>query len=361
MIRLLVAVVAVLFALFGRMQQPTPADRPKSLVPVDAIAGIAAAFDVAPVIALSPGADHGDERGPAFLISLIRDPRITATGTDLVIEGGSGRYQGVMDRYVRGEPVGDVELRHIWDDTTQQQIPGPAWLGEVPPIYGEVRAVNASLPAARKMRVLLGDPPIEWENVHSAAEFRPWLAQRESHPAALIEREVIAKGRRALVYFGSGHLQRRQQLTNYVMDDPIAQTIVSLVERAGIRTFVVVHGSERDGLSGWPIPSLAVLRGTALGAEPEPQLGADSPQGGQRVRIVDGAFVPIPREEWTSIRRDEQIDALVYLGPESTKTEAPPPRRICDDIEYVQVRLHRMAVAGMPPFLAQGLRRLCGL
>jgi hypothetical protein len=295
------------------------------------------------------------------VIALIRDPRITAAPTDLVVEGGSARYQAAMDRYVRGERVPDAELRPIWDDTTQPQIPGPVWTGEVPPLYRAVRDVNSALPRERQMRVLLGDPPIDWQSVHTAADFRRWLEQRDSFPAQLIRTEVVARGRRALVFFGGGHLQRRQQLTNYVMDEPIAQTLISLLERAGVKTFVVRHGTEKEGLAGWPVPSLALLKGTALGAAPEPSLGDAAPLGGQRVAIRNGALVPIPRDQWISIRFEEQTDALVYLGPASARTEMPPPRAMCADMNYVRVRLERMAIAGLPPSEAQRLKQLCGL
>ena len=362
MLRLVLAILAAVLEFLGWTPPQSAAQPPlKSPAPVDAVAGIADALRSHPVVGLSPGAGHGDERGPAFLVTLIRDPRITATSVDIVMEGANARYQRAMDRYTHGEEVPAAELRPIWDDTTQQQIPGPVWTGEVPAIYRAVREVNAKLPRERRMRALLADPPIEWENVHTPADFRKWLDQRDSYPADLIQREVIAKGRRALVYFGGGHLQRKQQLTNYVMDDPIAQTVISLVERAGVRTFVVVHGTEKDGMEGWPVPSLAILRGTALGASPEPSMGGDSPMGGQRVAIRDGTFVPIPRDQWISIRREEQTDALVYLGPSSTRTEAPLPKQMCGDAKYVQVRLERMKMSGFPPSEAQRLRQLCGL
>jgi hypothetical protein len=362
-IRTLVAVLIAIVELLRWLDAPaTPASQPRQrLRPVDAIAGIAEALRTHPVVGLSPGEGHGDARGPAFVISLVRDPRITAAATDLVIEGASGRYQATMDRYVRGERVSDAELRPLWDDTTQQQIPGPVWTGEVPPVYRAVREVNATLAPERRMRVLLADPPIDWENVHGPADYRKWVEQRDSFPAELIRSEVVARGRRALVFFGGGHLQRRQQLTNYVMDDPIAQTVISLVELAGIRTFVVRHGTEKEGLAGWPVPSLAILKGTALGAAPEPSLGDAAPLGGQRVAIKNGTFVPIPREQWISIPFEEQADALVYLGPASARSEMPLPREICADAKYVQVRLERMAVSGLPPSEPQRLRKLCGL
>jgi hypothetical protein len=360
MIRVVLAVLATLVAILRWLDAPAT-QTPKALTPIDAMAGIADALRSVPVVGLSPGDGHGDARGPAFVIALVRDSRITSAPTDLVMEGANGRYQAAMDRYVRGEKVPDAELRPIWDDTTQQQIPGPVWSGDVPPIYRVVREVNATLPAERRMRVLLGDPPIDWETVHTPAEYRAWLEQRDWYPAELVRTEVAAKGRRALVFFGGGHLQRKQQLTNYVMEDPLAQTVISLVERAGIKTFIVKHGTEKEGMGGWPVPSLALLRGTALGAAPEPSLGSAAPQGGQRVAIRNGQFVPIPREQWISVPLEEQTDALVWLGPASLRVEMPPPREICRDTAYVHTRLRRIATAGLPSSESERLKQLCGL
>ena len=116
-----------------------------------------------------PSEGHDDRRGPAFVTALVRDPRFAAVAHDIVAEGASGRYQDVMDRYVRGEDVSAAELRTVWDDTTQQQIPGPIWTGEVPALHRAVREANARLPRDRQLRVLLGDPSIAWEHVHTPA------------------------------------------------------------------------------------------------------------------------------------------------------------------------------------------------
>src|SRR5947208_14905857 len=103
------------------------------------------------------------------------------------------------------------------------------------------------------------------------------------------------------------------------MDDPIAQTVISLVERAGIKTFVVRHGTEKDAMSGWPVPSLAILRGTTLGAQDDSPLGAAAPLGGHRAAIKDGTFVPSPRGGLIGIRRDAQTDSPVFPGPASPR------------------------------------------
>jgi hypothetical protein len=46
----------------------------KPPMPIEAIGGILNAFRTHDVIGLCAGADHGDARGPAFIVSLIRDP-----------------------------------------------------------------------------------------------------------------------------------------------------------------------------------------------------------------------------------------------------------------------------------------------
>ncbi len=163
-------VLLALSALASVSAQQAPAPPPP--VPVDPIGAIIDAFRTHPVVALSAGVtSHRDERGEAFAISLVHDPRSAAAFNDLVIESPNARYQDAIDRYVRGEAVPDEVLRHAWDDTTQQQFPGPIWTGQPPPICQAVRDVNRSLPRERQFRILFGDPPIDWDQVHSRDDF----------------------------------------------------------------------------------------------------------------------------------------------------------------------------------------------
>lgn len=63
---------------------------------------------------------------------------------------------------------------------------------------------------------------------------------RQSHPAAVVIRDVLAKGRKALLIYGALHLQRRNIQTNYTMDTFEVQTPVSLIETATpSRVFVI--------------------------------------------------------------------------------------------------------------------------
>jgi hypothetical protein len=106
----------------------------------------------------------------------------------------------------------------------------------------------------------------------------------------------------------------------------------------------------------WPLPSLALLRGTVLG-------GADftehyrSPAHRFDVRVGNGAQVP--REQWRSMRMEDQFDALLYLGPTSALTYAHLSASLCTDPAYVGMRLQRMGLAGLSSSQAEQFKQTC--
>ena len=355
----------------NRAQQPTG---PTPAVPLDPIGAIVDAFGSHSVVALSEGT-HGNEQGSAFQLSLIHEPRFALRVNDIVLEGPNARYQDVMDRYVRGEDVPVELLRRVWDDTTQQQANGPMWTGEVPETYRAVRQLNASLPPEHKLRIVLGDPPIDRDQVQKKGDPAKWIALRDTFPAELIEREVLARHRRALVVFGNMHFQRKQMLANYESagEGPLA-TVVSALELSGSRTKVFSIWTATDAelsdlqpdVSTWRVPSFAVLRGTVLGAADFSRYfpAEYSPMAATRFAIRDGKLVPISRDEWRSLKMEDQFDAVLYLGPRSAITVAPPHQlspELCADPESLPKRLARLALTGLPPIEADRLKQLCAV
>jgi hypothetical protein len=121
---------------------------------------------------------------------------------DIVVESGNSRYQDVVDRFVSGQPVPDEALRQAWQNTTVANF---LWER---PIYEQffrvVRDVNVSLPKRKQLRLLLGDPPIDWNAVHTADDLLKWLLQRDSSAASIVRDQVLAKHRRALVVYCRG-------------------------------------------------------------------------------------------------------------------------------------------------------------
>lgn len=327
-------------------------------VPIEPITAIVDAFQSHNVVALMDA--HGNEQAHAFLLSLIRDPRFAATVNDIVVEFGNARYQDVMDRFVRGERIPDDVLRLMWRNTTQAATAQDRPITE--DFFRAVRAVNASLPLERQLRVLLGDPPIDWDRVTTEAEHTRWINKRTAYPAALMQVEVLAKDRRALLVYGGMYFQRRNIHTNYDMSTPQSQTVVSLIERATPTKVFTIFRNENltevdPDVASWPVPSLAILRGTTLGALDFAEfLRFTLPRFGWEA----GEAVPIPRNEWQNVETEEQLDAVLYLGAPSAMTESRLSPELCSEPGYVEMRLKRIALAGLPQVEADVLKRLCG-
>jgi hypothetical protein len=331
---------------------------PRPPAPVEPVAQILAAFRTHNVVTISD--PHGNVQVQAFILSLIRDPRFREVVDDIVLETANSRYQDAIDRYVRGEAVPRTILRKAWEDHTVVNSFG----AQAQELIEAVRALNRTTNGAGGLRVLAGDPPIDWENTTSNDRHDRWSEFRDSYPADLIRRRVIERERRALVVYGQGHLQRRQVASNYDMSTWQAQTIVSLLERdAGIRVFNIWTWLDREvelnELASWPVPSLAVLQGTTLG---ERDFGtyARGLLGGNRFAVQDGRLIPLPRDKWRMMRMEEQFDALLYLGPPSNMTFVGMPAALCRDQQFVRERLRRFALAGPPPELAN-FKKACGV
>lgn len=329
-------------ALSVAIAAPVRAQEARPAVPIDPVAGILQAFASHEIVALGEGA-HGNEQGAAFRLALVRDPRFAAAVDDIVVECGNARYQDVADRFVRGEDLPDEVVRRIWQDTTQ-----PHMLWDVP-IYEEffraVREVNRRLPRERQLRVLLGDPPIDWAALQTAEALKAWQsssdADRDRHPAGIVQREVLAKKRRALLVYGDLHLNRRAIRSSAGASEG-SNNLVDLIERSGARVFTIHTETFRVDLktlqadaASWPKPSLALLGGTVLGRADftayYPARDLIGPDG--------KPLYPRPMEQ--------QFDAVLYLAPPAEITMSRLGKALCADPAYMKMRRERLELAGL--------------
>jgi hypothetical protein len=296
--------------------------------PVEPVAAILAAFRSHSIVALG-NVEGGNEQSHAFQLRLIRAPQFAATVNDIVVEFGNARYQDVMDRFVSGEDTPSESLRRAWQDTTQVEFEWDL------PVYEElfrtVRSVNGSLPRERQIRVLLGDPPIDWDRVRSLQDLHAAMGNRDAHAVGVIRREVLAKGRRALVIYGTQHLLRKNTVIGAA--DEWAGGLVAQLERPAIaKVFTIGPETRRDlkalqsDVASWPKPSLAILRGTQLGAT---------------------HFAAGPRQR--SVPLEEQLDAVLYFGPPAELTTARLSHSLCADQRYMEMRMARLALVPPPP------------
>jgi hypothetical protein len=314
-----------------------PTFAPHPAVPLEPTSAILAAFRDHRLVAI--GDAHGDVQGEAFQLALIRNPRFAETVNDILIEVGNSRYQEVVDRYVGGADVPKATLQRVWLDTTQQHVASL----QVPEIVRAVRDINinATLPRDRQLRVLVGEPPIDWEAIKTREDLQKWEADpassRDRFAVGLIQREVLAKGRRALAVYGAGHFFRK------VAD----QSMVTLLEASNTKVFTVWTNAAAElskmqpDVTTWPTPSLTLVRDTTLG-----QVGLSEYLGPNA-----GDVSP----EWLAPMQD-QFDAVLYLGPLASLKLTRPPAWPCAEPALPE-RLRRLALRA--PALADRIKQTC--
>src|SRR5438067_1613865 len=268
------------------------------LRPQRAVDLILSAFEEYPLVALSDGAGHGQPETRDFFTMLIRDRRFPRTVRNIVVECGNARYQSVMDRYQSGEPITRDELRHVWEDTTQ--ISGVWSLPMYERMLAEVRSVNATLPATQRIRVLLGDPPIDWSSVVSPADddMNDW---RDAHFAHVVESEVMNRTEKALLFIGGGHISRTVIFPNsliHLLDSrfPGRTWVVSALDVGRADQRVTAR------LQEWKVPAGAPVRNTWLGQLDVQQIGYGLSQG-----VVE-----------------DDVDAILLLSSKPHRQEEPP-------------------------------------
>jgi hypothetical protein len=167
--------------------------------------------------------------------------------------------------------------------------------------------------------------------VRTEADLRVWLEQRDRHAFEVIRKEVLAKGRRALVIYGDQHLIRKNSVIGAA--DEWARGLIAQLERPEIAHVFTIHPETRTNLAtlqpdaaSWPVPSLALVHGTVLGAS---------------------VFEPGPQRR--PVRTEEQFDAILYLGPLSAMTASQLAPALCSDRNYMEMRLSRLAMISPPP------------
>lgn len=258
--------------------------------PQDPAQGIVKLFDTYRIVML--GEIHESRQEYDVLGRLLADPGFPQRVNDIVVEFGNARYQDLVDRYIAGGDVPLDQVRQAWQDVVGA-------LGPVSPVYGEfyaaVRAANQKLPRERRLRILLGDPPIDWSQVHSREDIAPYLPFRDEFYASVVRFQVLARKHKALLIMGEGHFRRNAGRPGAIENE----LLMSLV-----KPYIILPGSnmvrgydELDArFESLPAPSLVEMKGSWIGALPT-------------VGRAGSTFT------W-----DQTADAYLYLGPRDKLT-----------------------------------------
>lgn len=311
----------------GMGQGPQQTKGASDPIPQPAIPAVVAAFDKYEVVALPEA--HGKKDLDDFILSLIRTPSFSEKVNDIEVECGNSLYQPILDRYIAGGDVPFTEARKVWRNTTSPMCDVNAFFEQFFPL---VRAINYKLPPGKRIRVLAGDPPIDWDKVKTPQDVAKFsdISVREATIAAVMEKEVLSKHRKALVLFGTDHL----------FHDLGAFSAVSIYERDYPNvTFVIsdlgIFDTRLPTLSNspfktWPVPSLAWARGTWLGS----------------LELTRFALLPGPYAIDSKdcvvfkplLHMENLVDAFLYLGPQDLRLAEQIPADISlDSARYARL------------------------
>jgi len=333
-IRVLLVVFTMTIA-YGQTQaanKPEPAEAN----PQPAVSAILSAFDKYEVVAMPQG--HGMQDLNDFILSLIRNPGFSEKVNDIEVEFGNSLYQPMLDRYIAGENIPFTELQKVWRKMGQ---PAPGASAFVEQFFPLVRALNQKLPPERRLRVLAGEPPVDWDQIKSMDDVVR-LVHRDASVASVMEKEVLSKHRKALMLYGTFHLLHGtggSAVSLYEKDFPNLTFVIS--ELGIFDTDLPSLSSSR--LATWPIPSLALAKGTWLGALdvshfiPPP------------IRI-DERDCKVHNEYPKALQKpmEDLVDAFLYLGPQDLRLKEKIPADIALDANYRAEFQRGAAMFGFP-------------
>lgn len=191
---------AMAFLLMSEPVASQPAARPPSgeVAVQPAVDGVLAAFKDHPLVGI--GDRHNLAQQGAFYAALIADPRFARDVGNLVVEFGGSAQQDLIDRYVTGDPVPPHELRKVWSEVVGWE---PGEIGQMyVDVFTAVRRANVKLPRNKRIKIWLGEPPIDWRQIDTQDDLAPLMASRNSYPAGLIVEQILRRQRKALVIYG---------------------------------------------------------------------------------------------------------------------------------------------------------------
>ena len=322
-------------------QQTKPAG--SEPVPEPAIPAILDLFDKYEVVAMPQ--DHGMQDLDDLVLSLIRNPAFTQKVRDIVFESGNSLYQPILDRYIAGGDVPFTDVQKVWRKMGQPAAGASPFPEQFYPL---VRALNQKLPPERRIRVLAGDPPIDWDQIKSLDDVLR-LVHRDQAIASVMEREVLSKHRKALILFGTMHLMHGvggSAVSIYEKDYPNVTFVIS-----GLDAFDTDLPSLFDSkFVNWPIPALARARGTWLGAL---DLSHFLPPP---TRIDQDCNVHHDFPKVLQKPMEELVDAFLYLGPPDLRLREKIPADIALDASYKAELQRGGAMLGFPDAASETLQ-----
>ena len=201
--------------------------------------------------------------------------------------------------YIDGKDVPIDELREIWRYGSQSHS---ADYGEAPvylKLLKTIRDINIGRPQDKRIKVLGGDPPFNWDSIHTQQQYFKSLWQRDLFAAGLAKKYGIDLNKKVLMIYGGAHYSKIQNEKR----DSTHWTIDHIINRIGSKKMVTIAAlsSQKNKLNNisLSINSICWLPGKS-------ELYQTI-----KFQLEDGKAYPI----------NEIYDAFYYIGPNDTWTK----------------------------------------
>src|SRR5437868_7181352 len=297
--------------------------------PENATNTIVRAFKTHDIVML--GEFHGNKQLYEWLRLLVATPAFADRVDDIVMEFGNSLYQKSVDEYVSGKDVPIEKVERAWRNTVGgigPPSPVTEWL------YRAVREANIKRRGKHQMRILCGDPYIDWDKVQTMKDVNPYLAHRDDWYAQVVKDEVIARHHRALLIMGAMHFLRNNQI------GPMRATIEPELQQAGAKTYLIIAGTNTIGgyddvdhrFDAWKAPAIAAATGWLgeLPVNPLTSGGVDS----LIINMKDDSGKEIKKPPFLELKLKDTADALLYLGPRDSLTVVEMTRAEMEGTPY---------------------------
>jgi len=325
------AVIALLPISSGAVQS-----RVSDPSPADAVDAIIRAFDQKSIVGLAEA--HTLQEEHDLIVRLIRDPRFTDAVPTIVVEWANALYQESVDRYVAGENEPKALVSRAWRNTGFSPLaPWDAPVYER--FFDVVREVNQTRSPDRRLRVVAADPPVDWSGTRQEIEATKQRFPRDLYFFQTIDREVLAKHRKALLIFGGDHLYRHWW--NPFANGSTPPNLIDLLDQKArgsvfvimTHAFVDRNAALETRLKVWKAPAMARLEGTWLGQRSTEPLMQTSAERG----FPDGTVARAKVNGYLGLTLQDLADAYLYLGDmESLTASVPTPAFFAANPDYMQ-------------------------
>jgi hypothetical protein len=284
------------------------------------------------------GESHWSLPEHRFLRELILDPRFPTVFPTIIVEFGNARHQRTLDRYLAGEKVSSRDLRMVWQDTTMPR----AWDS---PLYAEffetVREVNKRLPKIKKLRVFLGDPPVDWSKVKGVADFKPFM-DRDAFYAGVMARNC-GRGR-CLLICGGEHFHWKDPLANLhppsVHKNALEYYRIKVGNAKKIEAVLPLY-SHAEVFAQYSAPALLYTHAPPLSTLRFGQVDQDPVM---ILKEVGGETKPVEVRADDTLPLSDVVDWVLYLGKSDEQSEPPPS--LYQDGAYVRELYRRAKIVG---------------